>query len=112
MFFYVNPVLRCLRFLRFLAEEELDIVLDGADAGNAEVVDQNVCDIRGKESRKRRSEVDVLHAKVEQGKQNDDRLLLVPRDVEENRQVVDVVCTKNLFQFECHHCPRIRVVEI
>ena len=50
MFFYVNPVLRCLRFLRFLAEEELDIVLDGADAGNAEVVDQNVCDIRGKES--------------------------------------------------------------
>ena len=54
----------------------------------------------------------ILHAKVQKGKQNDYCLLLVPCDVEEDRQVVDVVCTKNLFQFECHHCPRIRVVAL
>ena len=39
-----------LGFLRmisgFLTEEELNIVLDGADTCNAEVLDQHVCDIR------------------------------------------------------------------
>ena len=63
------------------ADHRLDVVLDRRDAADAEVLDENLGDIRGEESRQRRSEVDVLDAEVQQGQQDDDGLLLVPSDV-------------------------------
>ena len=49
------------------ADHRLDVVLDRRDTADAEVLDENLGDIRGEESRQRRSEVDVLDAEVQQG---------------------------------------------
>ncbi len=46
--------------------------------------------------------MDILHAKVEKGKQNDNSLLFIPCDIEENREVIDIVCSED-FVF-CHIC--------
>ncbi len=45
--------------------------------------------------------MDVLHAKVKERQQDDDGLLLVPCDVEGERQLVDVVKAENLLELQC-----------
>lgn len=94
------------------ADHRLDVVLDRRDAADAEVLDENLGDIRGEESRQRRSEVDVLDAEVQQGQQDDDGLLLVPSDVEDKRQLVDVIKTEDFLELERDQREAVGVVAL
>ena len=76
------------------------IVCNIRDASDAEILHKDLCDIRGKERGERGAEVDILHAEVEQSEENDDGLLLVPRDVVGNRQIVDVIQAEHLFELQ------------
>lgn len=62
-------------------KEEGKILLNGADARDAELLHQQLCHIGAQESRQRGTQVDVLHAQIQQRQQYDHRLLLVPGDV-------------------------------
>lgn len=54
----------------------------------------------------------VLHPEVQQSQQDDDGLLLVPRDVERDGQVVDVLAAEYLLEFQRHESPRVAVVAL
>ena len=56
--------------------------------------------------------MDVLHAQVQQSQENDDGLLLVPGDIESNRQLVNIVESKHLFEFQGNDRQRIGVVAL
>lgn len=56
--------------------------------------------------------MDVLNAQMQQGKKYDDRLLLVPGNIEEDRKFVDVAGSKDLLQLQCHNRPGIGVVAL
>ena len=56
--------------------------------------------------------MDVLHAKVKERQENDYRFLLVPRDVECNRQFVDVIKTESLLELQRNERERIRIVAL
>ena len=56
--------------------------------------------------------MDVLHAEVEQGKENDDGLLLVPRDIVGNRKIVDVIQAEHLFELQRDQCKRVGIVAL
>ena len=83
-----------------LAEEQLHIVLDCADACNAKVLNENLCHIGAEERRQSGTEVDILDTQVQQSQQYDNSLLLIPCDVVNNGQVVDVVQAEDLLQLQ------------
>ena len=56
--------------------------------------------------------MDVLHAKVEQGKQNDDRLLLIPRDIVYHGQLVHIIETEHFLQLQCDEGERVGIVAL
>ena len=95
-----------------LTEEQLHIVLDRADACNAEVLNENLCHIGAEEGGQSGTQVDILHAQVQQGQQHDDRLLLIPGDVVDNRQVVDVVQAEDLLQLQGNDSQGVGVVAL
>ena len=66
-----------------------------ADTGDAEVLDQNFRHIGREEARKRRAEMNVLHAEVKKSEKHDDRLLLIPRNNQRQRQAV-YICIKRI----------------
>ena len=88
------------RTVSVFSEEQLQILVHCGDAGDAEVFDQHIGHVRREEGRKRRSEVNILHSEGEQGEQDDDGLLLVPGNVERQRELIDVVEPEDLLQLE------------
>lgn len=76
-------------FIRF--HQKAQILLDTADPGNAELFDQHLGHVGAEEGRQRGAEVDVVDSQREQGQQHDDGFLLIPGDVVDDGQVVDVV---------------------
>ena len=84
---------------RFLTEKQFQIVIHRADARDAEILDQHVGHVRRQERRERRPQMDVLDAQMQQRQQDDNGFLLVPGDVERQRQVVDVFSPKISFSF-------------
>ena len=72
-----------------LAQNRLHIGFDRGDRGDVEVLHQEVEHVGGDEGRQRRPELDVLDPQVQQGQQDDHRLLLVPGEDHRERQVVD-----------------------
>jgi hypothetical protein len=65
-FALTSLIMICKNMIRYsvLTEEQLQIILYAADAGNAEVLNENISHIRGKEGRECRSEVNVLYAQA------------------------------------------------
>lgn len=61
-------------------------------------LDYKVVRIEGMGCENCAAKVDILHAQIQQGQKNDDRFLLIPRDVVHNGQVVHVVQSEYLFQ--------------
>ena len=59
------------------SNEEFHVVVHRSDAGDAEVLDEHLGDVRREERREGRAKMDVLHAKVKERQQDDDGLLLV-----------------------------------
>ena len=57
-------------------------------------------------------QVDVLHSQVQQGQQHDDRLLLIPGDIVDDGQVVDVLQPKDLLELEGNDGQRVGVVAL
>lgn len=56
--------------------------------------------------------MNVLHAEVKKSEKHDDRLLLIPRNVEGNRQIVDIVQPEDFLQFQGNQSQRIRVIAL
>lgn len=83
-----------------LREEQLQVVLHGADSGDAEVLYQHLGHIGAEEGGEGGAQVDVLDAQVQQSQQDDDGLLLVPGNIVDNGQVVDIIKAKDLLQLQ------------
>jgi len=49
--------------------------------------------------------MDILHAKAQQSEKHDDGLLLIPGNVESNRQIIDISSSEDLFELQGHHSP-------
>lgn len=43
--------------------------------------------------------MDILHTKIQKRQQDDDRLLLIPCNVVDDGQVVDIIQPKNFLEF-------------
>ena len=56
--------------------------------------------------------MDVLDTQVKQGQQDDDRLLLVPGNIVNNRQIVDIIQVEDLFELEGDHRQGIGIVAL
>ncbi|GFI37989.1 hypothetical protein IMSAGC015_02178 [Lachnospiraceae bacterium] len=56
--------------------------------------------------------MDILHAKIQKRQQNDDSLLLIPRNVVGDGQVVDIVQTENFLELQSNDSQRIRIVAL
>src|SRR5699024_1718403 len=95
-----------------LAEEETDIVLHGGDAGDAEGVHQYLGHIGAEESGQGGAQMDVLNAEIQQGQQHDDGLLLIPGDVVDDGQVVDVIQSKDFLEFQSDDGQRVGVIAL
>ena len=92
--------------------EHCHIILDVRDAADAKGLDEHLCDIRREERGECGSEVDVLHAEMEQRKENNDRLLLVPRNVVRNRELVHIIQTEYFLKLQRDQRERVGVVAL
>ena len=81
-------------------KEAGQVLLHGADAGDTKGVHQQLGHAGAEESGKGGAQVDVLHPQGEQGQEHNDRLLLIPSDVVDNGQVVEVRQTEDLLQLQ------------
>ena len=89
-----------------------DVFLHSGDGLDAEVFHQDIGHVGGKEPGKGRPEADSLDSEGKQGKKDRHGFLLIPGDVERERQFVDVVETENFFELECDDGERIAVVAL
>ena len=94
------------------ANHALDVALDVRNAADAEGLDEHVRDIRRKERRQRRSEVDVLHTEMQEREEDDDRLLLIPCDVVDNRQFVHIGEAEDLLELQGDERQGVRIVAL
>ena len=59
-------------------EKHFHIIFNSAYTGNPEVLHENIRHVRRQESRKRRSEVNILHSQIQQRQQYYYGFLLIP----------------------------------
>lgn len=95
-----------------LPDQLLEILIHRPDGADPEVLDQHIDHRRTDEGGQRGPEVDVLDPEVEQGQQHGHRLLLIPGDVEDDRQLVDVVEAEDLLELERDHGQAVGVVAL
>ena len=88
--FIIHSSHNCV-LLKGLSNQILDILFYGADTGNAKIIDEHFSHIGREEGRQRGAEMDVLHPKALQTEQHDNRLLLIPCDVIDDGEFIDVV---------------------
>lgn len=69
-----------------LFKKLLQVVFHRADAGDTEALHQHLGHIRTEKCRQRGAKMDLLYAKIQQGQQYDDRLLLIPGDIIDDRR--------------------------
>ena len=93
-------------------KKEFQIFFYCANSRNTKVLDQNFCHIGAEECRESGTEMDILHAKIQKRQQNDDSLLLIPRNVVGDGQVVDIVQTENFLELQSNDSQRIRIVAL
>lgn len=74
----------------FLIKESMDVFLDSFDTCDTEVFNQDLCHIRREEGRECWSKMNVFYAQVKKRKKNDDCFLLIPGDVVNDRQIIDI----------------------
>ena len=94
------------------AEKAVQILLHSADAGDAEGICQHLGHVGGEKGRQGGAQVDVFHAQVEQGQQDNHRLLLIPGDVIDDGQVIDVVQAEDLLELEGDDSQGVGVVAL
>ena len=82
------------------------------DAGDAEGICQHLGHVGGEKGRQGGAQVDVFHAQVEQGQQDNHRLLLIPGDVIDDGQVIDVVQAEDLLELEGDDSQGVGVVAL
>ena len=58
------------------------------------------------------TQVDILHPLIQQGQQYDDRLLLIPGNVVDNGQLVDVLQSEDLLELQGNDRQRVGVVAL
>ena len=83
--------------------ERRDILVNGRDCADVEILFKNFENVGGEEGRECGAGVDVLYAEAQQSQEHDDGLLLVPRNVVDDGQVVYAVETKCVFQRQRYH---------
>ena len=95
-----------------LIEEQRQVLVCRADAGNAEFFHQHLRHVRGQKAGERWSQMDVLDSKVQKREEDDDGLLLIPADVIRDGQLVHVVKAENLLELQRDKSEGIRVVAL
>ena len=80
--------------------EQFDIIVNCSDTRNTEFFNQHLGHIGRQEAWQRGSKVDILHTQIQQSQENDDGLLFVPGDIKGNRQLVNIVESKHLFELQ------------
>src|SRR5574344_2269978 len=93
-------------------KKEFQIFFYCANSRNTKVLHQNFCHIGAEECRESGTEMDILHAKRQKRQQNDDSLLLIPRNVVGDGQVVDIVQTENFLELQSNDSQRIRIIAL
>ena len=84
-----------------------DISFYFTDRLYVEVLDKHLDHIGGEESWQGRSEADAFHAQGQQGEKYRGRFLLVPGDIERDRELVDVIKTEDLLELESDDGERV-----
>lgn len=83
-------------------KEHFHVIFHIGDAIDPEVIHEDLGHVRRQECRKRRAQMDIFDAKIQQGKQHDYRFLLIPGNVVGNRQLVDILQAEYFLQLECN----------
>ena len=89
--------------LFILSNQIRNIFLYRTDSSDSEIINQDLCHIRGKECWKCRSQVDISDSKGKQSQEYDHRFLLIPGDIVHDRKVVDIFQFEYFLQFQCDH---------
>lgn len=95
-----------------LTNHALEVVFDGRNAAQSEVLNEYFQYTFRDESRECRPDMNVFHPQRQQGKQHDNSLLLIPSDVESDGKFVDVVGAEYLLELQSNYSPRVRVVAL
>ena len=74
-----------------------DILLHSGDSADIEFLFQHFEDVGRKESRESRTGIYVAHSKIEEVEKNNDRFLLIPCDIENNREIIDILHLESIF---------------
>ena len=82
-----------------LINKSLDILLDSSNGSETKRLLKHLEYTLRNEGGQGGTDVDILYAERQERQQYNNSLLLVPRDVEEDGQIVDIVELEYLFQF-------------
>lgn len=95
-----------------LFKKLLQVVFHRADAGDTEALHQHLGHIRTEKCRQRGAKMDLLYAKIQQGQQYDDRLLLIPGDIIDDRQVIDILQAEYFLELQRDDRQRVGIVAL
>ena len=73
---------------------------------------QDFCNIGREKRRKRGAETEIFKSQMQQGKQYCHGLLLIPRNIERDRQIIDIFYSENFFEFQCDHSKGVAIVAL
>ena len=94
-----------------VAEKQLHVILNRSNAGDSEVLHENLGHIGAEEGGQSGAQVDVLDAQIQQGQQTM-TAFVVPGDVVDNGQVVDVVQAENFLELQGDNRQGVGVVAL
>ena len=73
---------------------------------------QDFGNIGREKRRKRGAETEIFKSQMQQGKQYCHGLLLIPRNIERDRQIIDIFYSENFFEFQCDHSKGVAIVAL
>ena len=77
-------------------EAGFDVRLRSRDGADAEGIHECLEDVGADKSRQRRAKADILHTELQQGQEDGHGFLLVPGNIVDDRQIVDIVEAEDL----------------
>ena len=93
-------------------KESLNILFHRGNAGDTELIHQHVHHCRRKEGRQRRSQMDILHAEIQESQKDDDRLLFIPGNVVHDGQLIHIVKAECFLQLKGNEGEAVGVVAL
>ena len=98
--------------LNSIIDKSSDVILYRRDSADVELLLEHLEDVGSEECRKRRSRMDALNSKIKKGEKDDDRFLLIPRDIEYERQIIDALELESILKGHRYAYERVGVVAL